>query len=249
MKALLAAGGLLALTTAQLFGQGGYRPYGYANRSGFGSVLFPGTGGPPPIRNPFSIADPGFASRLSGNVSGFRPYRGGGGRHGYGGVVAVPVPVVVGGYGYYDGYSGYEQPPAQYPQPVQGQPNITIVLPPQPAPNQAYYQGQEAPARPSVREYGPEDYGKTEPGSNVRIYQVPPRAEAPAVADEPVMFLIALKDNSIYTASAYWVEGDTLHYITTRGEHNQVSLDLVDRETSAKLNRGRKAEFRLPPPK
>jgi hypothetical protein len=55
-----------------------------------------------------------------------------------------------------------------------------------------------------------------------------------------------LKDSSVYSAVAYWVEGETLHYITTQGKHNQVSLSLVDRNLSEMLNRGRKVEFRLP---
>jgi endonuclease YncB( thermonuclease family) len=63
---------------------------------------------------------------------------------------------------------------------------------------------------------------------------------------ENVTFLIALKDSSVYTAVAYWVEGDTLHYITPQGRHNQVSLELVDRALSEKLNQGRKVEFKLP---
>jgi hypothetical protein len=51
----------------------------------------------------------------------------------------------------------------------------------------------------------------------------------------------------ICTAIAYWVQGDTLHYITAQGSHNQVSLVLVDRQTSAKLNSGRLVKLVLPP--
>jgi hypothetical protein len=59
------------------------------------------------------------------------------------------------------------------------------------------------------------------------------------------MWFIALKDGWVYTASEYWVENGTLHYLTKGGKHNQVSLELVDRQTSAKLNKDR--DFRLPP--
>jgi hypothetical protein len=58
-------------------------------------------------------------------------------------------------------------------------------------------------------------------------------------------FFIALKD-LICTAIAYWVQGDTLHYITSAGSHNQVSLALVDRATSQKLNAGRLVDLVLP---
>jgi hypothetical protein len=62
-----------------------------------------------------------------------------------------------------------------------------------------------------------------------------------------MVFLIALKDGSVYMAVAYWIEDSTLHYITPQGKHNQVSLPLVDRHLSQKLNQGR-SEFRLPDP-
>ena len=50
----------------------------------------------------------------------------------------------------------------------------------------------------------------------------------------------------MYTAAAYWVDGETLHYITPRGKHNQTSLALVDRDLSARLNEGQKVDFQLP---
>ncbi len=65
-----------------------------------------------------------------------------------------------------------------------------------------------------------------------------------------VIFLIALKDHSIYPAVAYWIEGgDTLNYMTTQGVHNRVSLDSVDRDFSKLLNDQRRVDFALPPPK
>jgi hypothetical protein len=65
---------------------------------------------------------------------------------------------------------------------------------------------------------------------------------------EPVQFFIALKDGLVVIAIAYWVEDGTLHYISSGGTHNQVSLELVDRQTSMKLNSSgvRGVEFALP---
>jgi hypothetical protein len=45
---------------------------------------------------------------------------------------------------------------------------------------------------------------------------------------------------------AYWVEDGTLNYITPQGEHNQVSLPLIDRDTTARLNRGSRFQLHLP---
>lgn len=79
------------------------------------------------------------------------------------------------------------------------------------------------------------------------MYQAPsPTAQAQQAGDDPVTFLIALKDSSVYSAVAYWVQNDALHYVTPQGKHNQVSLSLVDRALSARLNTGRQVEFHLP---
>jgi hypothetical protein len=63
--------------------------------------------------------------------------------------------------------------------------------------------------------------------------------------DQPY-FLIAMKDTTIYAASAYWIDGNTLNYVTIQGNENQVSLDLVDRDLSKRLNRDRNVAFGLP---
>jgi len=150
----------------------------------------------------------------------------------------VYVPYAVGGYygGYYGGDyygdQGMQQP--GYPQQQYMGPPVII--------NQNF-----APdvARPVVREYA------TDANGGIRLYgpQTPVSEPAPPVAEESPTFLIAFKDHTIYAAMAYWVEGDTLHYVTGQSTHNQVSLDLVDRELSDRLNRERQVDFRLPPRK
>ncbi len=62
----------------------------------------------------------------------------------------------------------------------------------------------------------------------------------------PTIYLIALTDHTILPALAYWVDGDTLAYITTEGDQNRISLALVDREFSKQLNDDRHVEFKLP---
>jgi hypothetical protein len=63
---------------------------------------------------------------------------------------------------------------------------------------------------------------------------------------EPPHVLIALNNGWVYAAIAYWVDGGTLHYVTPRGEHNQVSLELVNRKLSTRLNKPAQIEFMLP---
>jgi hypothetical protein len=150
---------------------------------------------------------------------------------------AVYVPYAVGGYygGYYYGDQGYQQPyGAGYPQQQYMGPSVII--------NQNF-----APdvARPIVRDY------VTDANGGIHVYGPQSQVAEPQtpVAEESPTFLIAFKDHTIYAAIAYWVEGDTLHYVTNQSTHNQVSLDLVDRELSDRLNRERQVDFRLPPPR
>ena len=91
----------------------------------------------------------------------------------------------------------------------------------------------------------PRDSRLLERASPRRRQQVPDD-QAATTTDQQVMFLIALKDHTIFPAIAYWVEGDTLNYITVQGAKNSVSLDLVDRDFSKQINKERKVEFGLP---
>ena len=85
------------------------------------------------------------------------------------------------------------------------------------------------------------------------MIQVPQSAPDPymaAVATEPAResdhYLLAFKDHTVYSAVAYWFEGDTLHYFTAGNTHNQVSLSLVDRDLTQRLNQESGLEVRLP---
>lgn len=184
----------------------------------FGNILFPGTGGPPG----------------KGLLPSVPPGRAGGhGRHqGPGGFIPIPfaVPVFVGGYGY-PSYQQYAPSPP---------PNVTVVVT-TPSPSVVINQNFGVEQAPAETEAAPES-------SSLRFYEAPRTSnQAPPEQNQTVTFLIALKDSSVYTAAAYWVQGETLHYVTPQGKHNQVSLALVDRKMSATLNQGQKAEIVLPP--
>jgi endonuclease YncB( thermonuclease family) len=136
------------------------------------------------------------------------------------------------GGGYYD----YEAPPA----PVGPYPPADYQIP------SGYEQMTQPPvviinqyfrpdaANPVIRDY-----------SNVPLPESQ-REAAPQASEPQVMFLIAMKDHTIFPAVAYWVDGDTLNYITVQGSKNSASLDLVDREFSQQINKERRVEFGLP---
>jgi hypothetical protein len=204
------------------------------NQSGFvqplpgimstGSVVHPGgTSSMPGVqRTTGSVVHPGGSTSQIG-IPGVRPLGLNGVRTPFRngtGAYAYPYayPVYVGGYGY--------DMPVQQQAPQPGQPNVIVIYPPAPPPaplpTQMYY---TQPPQPSVIE-------------------VP---QAQDQQQEATHYLIAFKDHSIYSAVAYWVDGDTLHYFTNGNTHNQVSVSLVDRELTKKLNENSGLEVKLPP--
>jgi hypothetical protein len=259
--ALIAAVPILAQS------RGGHARGSFASRSvsaraGFGNVLYPGTGGPPPVGLPRLGHSPlhssTFPQQVSATVRGY-----------YGqmsprtkttlrrGFVSTPVvgvvPAYVGGYygGYYGGY--------QYAPPTPQQVHVTVQNVPTPQPpviiNQ-YYTRPEV--KPVVRDYTNEDLPET--GGSMRHFQAPvpshPTPEEMGVEaenletsqpaePEATVYLIAYKNASIYPAVGYWVEDGALHYITTQGAHNQASIDLIDLEFSERLNTERGLEFEI----
>jgi hypothetical protein len=143
----------------------------------------------------------------------------------------IPYPVYIGGY-YQTPYIN-TQPPMDYPYQPQQQPNITVIYPPQ----------QATPV--IINHYVP---GASTDNPNAVLPPAEPAAVETAAA-EPSHYLIAFKDHTIYSAVAYWVDGDTLHYFTSGNTHNQVSLALIDRDLTTRLNKDSGVEVKLPAPK
>jgi len=175
-------------------------------------------------QQPFSGSVP-FGQRLTGTISGFRPYTGapsGSGRHrrpryGLSGYMLYPTFGALG--------TAYDQPASDQPVGPPDQPD----------------QPENTPVM-SNQDFGPQP-GEERP--TIQTYSAP-SAPRPEPSEDQPLFFIGLTDNSVYTAVAYWVEGGTLNYITPQGRHNQVSLSLIDRETTARLNRGSKFQLHLP---
>jgi hypothetical protein len=242
---VLAVAVMVAGTAAAQFRGGrGFGGRTYGSPSGFGNILFPGTGTAPPIRHNMGIPRSTFAQRLGATITG-GDY-GGLGFGAKGHHQPLVYPVYYGGYGYDYGYGPMgQQPVTVVSQPPQQQPTVII--------NQYYTPDT---AKPEIRDYtnAPRQDGNS---YGVREYHAPapsnpePRNEQTSlVADQkPNIYLIAYRDGSIRGTLAYWIEGDTLHYITTQGSHNKASLDLIDASFSEQLNRERNIEFSLAAPR
>jgi hypothetical protein len=238
----------LALSlTGAAFGQG--HPGGSWSLGGFGNVVYPGMGHAPGATPPVgqfgswpagysrSFANPGRASHPN-----------------HGATVIVPYPVYYGGYYGYDpsvagyangapGYTpGYTDDGSQAAGP--GLPSVVI--------NQNFVPPQ---ANPQVREYNG-DQQPQQDQSGLKLYQAPPShpyadaaGQRAAAGDQPTIYLIALRDHTIVQALGYWMEGSTVHYVSAEHTLNQLSIDLVDRDLSQRLNDERGLDFRLPQPR
>lgn len=66
----------------------------------------------------------------------------------------------------------------------------------------------------------------------------------PSNAERPIA-LLQLLDGSMYGLTRYWLEGTTLHYVTTYGGENSVPLERVDFTKTRQLNAERGTQFDL----
>ena len=168
------------------------------------------------------------------------------------------------GYGYPFAYSVYV--PSYFDYAVDPS-YAPMVVPPQPdlPPQQIY--GQQAPPPPPViiNQYFVQGPGgppvTVPPGGDAppQAYSQPPYPQGPypqgfngLPPGDPrglpeTFYVIAFKDRSFYSALAYWIEGTTLHYVTTQNTHNQAALDLIDIDMTTKLNQNQPVPFSIPP--
>jgi len=252
---------VLSLTFAtSVFGQAVHRNFGSVVFPGgttspstgitrnFGSVVFPGGTQTQPVFGgaPAVNLRPGVGRATQIPVGAVphqnirRPIGNGNGRgngFGRGNGSATPYvyayPVYIGG-----GYDNSFAPQESYgPEPApQQQPNITVIYPPQ------------QHARPAMIQPGADSEYNTNVRPPAPAYETPRPGDS-ASGPEPAeanRYLLAFKDHTIYSAVAYWVDGDTLHYFTTGNTHNQASLSLIDRELTERLNRELGIDFKLP---
>jgi hypothetical protein len=204
---------------------------------GFGRLIYPGTGGPGNV----NVAP--VISRAPRGGQGFVPLPRVSHPQNHERGIIVPYPVFYGDY-----YFGYDAPPA---------PNVGGYY------SDQYGARQEAPvviinqnfvpdtAQPSYQDYS---NAPLPPPQTLRRPSQPSQGPAPQTQaqvqvqdDQPSVYLIALKDHTIYAAIGYWTEDQTLHYITQENVHNRIGMDQVDRAFTKQLNDERHIDMRLPP--
>jgi hypothetical protein len=173
----------------------------------------------------------GGGFRGGGSIGGFRGGSGvGSGFRGGGGFVGSRGGFGRGGYyggfrygrSYYGGFGfglGVYAPWYYYPPAYDPAPPVIVYQNPSYTP--------DPPPRPVLRDYA----------------ENAPPARAPG---EQVVYLIAFQDGSIQAAFAYWVDGNTLHYVSTRREQREAPLESIDRTLTLRLNRERRVDVQLP---
>jgi hypothetical protein len=197
---------------------------------GFGSVLFPGGGGVRTIVPGSATGLPLRGGAVLPSRVPVNPLYGRGAGRGITPIVAYPV--YVGGYDPYSYAVPQEQPPAQQ--------NITVVYPPQQPTPMVVNQVPAGAASPDTASASE---------SNLRSYRAPsnePATQKAQPEDQETTYFLAFKDHTVYPAVAYYIEGDTLHYFTAGNKHNQVSVSLVDRAMTERLNRPSGITVNLP---
>jgi hypothetical protein len=70
---------------------------------------------------------------------------------------------------------------------------------------------------------------------------------AAALDDLVTTFTIMLKDGSKRYAVAVWIQAGNLHYVDSQGRQQVLSSDLIDRDTTQRLNRQKNLKLQLPP--
>jgi hypothetical protein len=172
-------------------------------------------------------------------VGGFAPW---GGFYGSGGYFAPPsqppavmeqvnAPAVV------------LQPPAQLSTPVPDAPSVSVYSYP------AHPQTDDAPPPPPSPAVASQNAAALNALSqSMEAANALANGRATPTADRPAndgLVLIALKDQNIVTAIAYWTDRNELKYVTPARQQKQVPLSQVDVKLSERLNNERHVQFHL----
>jgi len=215
-------------------GGGGFRgpTGGNTFRGGYGGGGFGGSG--------FRGGNT-FRGGFGGYNSGYRGYRGFGGYFGLGAAYYYS-PWLYNSFAYWPGYYDYGYDYGSYPAPAYSAGYQTSYPNYQPSSNVVVvYPQQQQTATPVLHEY--DEFGQ-------EVRRIPPatsRSEAAnSESDAAPLYLIAFQNHEIRAAIAYWVDGDTLHYVMQDHSQKDTPVSALDRQLTLRLNRERRVPFSLP---
>ena len=79
------------------------------------------------------------------------------------------------------------------------------------------------------------------------IHEYPAPPASTGSNSEATAFVVALKDGSQRSAIAAWIQEGKLHYVDSQQRHQVLSPDVIDRETTERLNDEKHLRLELPP--
>jgi hypothetical protein len=98
---------------------------------------------------------------------------------------------------------------------------------------------------PAAGQASPQPAARVQPAQSViHEYKWPKSDETGGGA---TTFTIALKDGSQRFATAAWIQGGKLHYLDSEDRQQALSSDVIDRQTTDRLNEEKHLRLQLPP--
>jgi hypothetical protein len=141
----------------------------------------------------------------------------------------LPIPGSYGLLGDYPYDAGYPYPGLYAEEPPPPPPNAFVTAPPA---------GQASP-QPAAA---------VKPAQSViHEYTWPKNGESGESRAGATTFTIALKDGSQRFATAAWIQGGKLHYLDSEDRQQALSSDVIDRQTTDRLNEEKHLRLQLPP--
>jgi hypothetical protein len=98
---------------------------------------------------------------------------------------------------------------------------------------------------PSAPVFGPSLVPALPAQAVIHEYPVPPASAGSSSG--ATAFTIALKDGSQLSAIAAWIQHGELYYVDSQQRHRVISPDVIDRETTERLNNEKHLRLELPP--
>ena len=98
---------------------------------------------------------------------------------------------------------------------------------------------------PSAPVFGPTLQPALPAQAVIHEYPVPPASAGSSSG--ATAFTIALKDGSQLSAIATWIQHGELYYVDSQQRHRVISPDVIDRETTERLNNEKHLRLELPP--
>ena len=98
---------------------------------------------------------------------------------------------------------------------------------------------------PSAPVFGPSLVPALPAQAVIHEYPVPPASAGSSSGT--TTFTIALKDGSQLSAIAAWIQQGELYYVDSQQRHRVISPDVIDRETTDRLNNEKHLRLELPP--